>query len=187
MLSNFQRQYDHYKSEFESSGSEGKFKQPGPLAWHLLTLVGGRSRSSTAWCSISRSRRAWSKCGNRPYRHDEGHKRNVAKAPSLETRGTWKHLDLLIFEGFQVENLRWRAYQSGGLVNSVKPSITKECALLRPCQRPFQVHAFGTESQLHPEPADDGSGGDLDSHRARMTWNISNRAMLVAIASMSLL
>lgn len=28
VLSNFQRQYDYYKSEFETSGSEGKFKQP---------------------------------------------------------------------------------------------------------------------------------------------------------------
>ena len=27
VLSNFQRQYDHYKSEFDSSGAEGKFKQ----------------------------------------------------------------------------------------------------------------------------------------------------------------
>ena len=28
VLTNFQRQYDYYKSEFDASGSEGKFKQP---------------------------------------------------------------------------------------------------------------------------------------------------------------
>lgn len=27
VLTNFQRQYDYYKSEFDASGSEGKFKQ----------------------------------------------------------------------------------------------------------------------------------------------------------------
>ena len=36
VLTNFQRQYDHYKSEYDASGSEGKFKQP----WPQLELVG---------------------------------------------------------------------------------------------------------------------------------------------------
>ena len=54
MLSNFQRQYDHYKSEFEASGSEGKFKQSGPRLAAVSPTRGGRSRSTTAWCWISR-------------------------------------------------------------------------------------------------------------------------------------
>lgn len=46
----------------------------------------------------------------------------TAKAGGLETHGDQG-------DGSSDANgPRWRAYQSGGLVNSVKPSITKECA-----------------------------------------------------------
>jgi len=67
VLSNFQRQYDYYKSEFETSGSEGKFKQREITLFNRFVLD--------------------------------------IEAGSLET---------------------WKDYQSGGLVNSVKPAVTKE-------------------------------------------------------------
>ncbi|CAJ1433842.1 unnamed protein product [Effrenium voratum] len=38
VLSNFQRQYDHYKSEFHSSGAEGKFKQREITLFNRLVL-----------------------------------------------------------------------------------------------------------------------------------------------------
>ncbi|CAJ1347409.1 unnamed protein product, partial [Effrenium voratum] len=38
VLSNFQRQYDHYKSEFDSSGAEGKFKQREITLFNRLVL-----------------------------------------------------------------------------------------------------------------------------------------------------
>jgi len=67
VLTNFQRQYDHYKSEFDASGSEGKFKQREITLFNRLVLD--------------------------------------IEASNLEL---------------------WRDYQSGGLVNSVKPAVTKE-------------------------------------------------------------
>eukprot|EP00437_Effrenium_voratum_P008460 CAMPEP_0181426606 /NCGR_PEP_ID=MMETSP1110-20121109/15748_1 /TAXON_ID=174948 /ORGANISM="Symbiodinium sp., Strain CCMP421" /LENGTH=1216 /DNA_ID=CAMNT_0023549803 /DNA_START=89 /DNA_END=3739 /DNA_ORIENTATION=+ len=67
VLSNFQRQYDHYKSEFDSSGAEGKFKQREITLFNRLVLD--------------------------------------VEAEDMDA---------------------WSAYQSGGLVNSVKPIVTKE-------------------------------------------------------------
>ncbi|CAK8997833.1 Ubiquitin-activating enzyme E1 1 [Durusdinium trenchii] len=67
VLKNFQRQYNHYKSEFASSGSEGKFKQREITLFNRLVLD--------------------------------------VEADTLDL---------------------WREYRSGGLVNSVKPAVTKE-------------------------------------------------------------
>eukprot|EP00439_Symbiodinium_sp_Y106_P016445 s1172_g2.t1 len=67
VLSNFQRQYDHYKSEFDAAGTEGKFKQ------REITLF------------------------NR-----------------------------LVLDVEDAELPSWSGYTSGGLVNSVKPAVTKE-------------------------------------------------------------
>mmetsp|Transcript_73462 Transcript_73462/g.198656 ORF Transcript_73462/g.198656 Transcript_73462/m.198656 type:complete len:1053 (-) Transcript_73462:152-3310(-) len=68
VLTNFQKQYDFYKAEFDASGKEGKFKQ------REITL--------------------------------------------------FNRLCLILEDGAAVS--AWDSYSSGGLVNSVKPAVTKE-------------------------------------------------------------
>jgi len=45
VLSNFQRQYDYYKSEFETSGSEGKFKQPTSQRPSFFSVSGMKKKA----------------------------------------------------------------------------------------------------------------------------------------------